>query len=150
MPASPYVQRLRRAIGHDVILLPTVTVLPRDDDQILLIRHSDHGQWATIGGSVEVDEHPETAAVREAKEEAGVDVEITRLVTALGGPDHRIRYRNDDLVSCVNIVYEARIISGTPRPDHDETTDVGWFSEDNLDSLDLGDFARTTFRALGL
>ena len=151
MPVSPYIRTLRESIGHDLLLLPSVAVLPRDDDgRILLVQQADSGRWGPIGGSVEVDEDPAEAAVREAAEEAGVDVELTRLVTALGGPEFRITYPNGDRTAYVSIVYEARVVGGTPRPDHDETVGVGWFSIDELAMLDLGGFARSTFRALGL
>jgi hypothetical protein len=42
----------------------------------------------------------------------------------------------------VVIAYDAVIRSGTPAPDHDETTAVGWFSLEDLASLDLGDLNR--------
>jgi ADP-ribose pyrophosphatase YjhB (NUDIX family) len=151
MPISAYIRNLRVSIGSELLLLPSVAVLPRDaDGRILLVRQADSGRWATIGGSVEIDEHPADAAVREAAEEAGVQVELTRLLTALGGPQFRLTYPNGDRTAYVSIVYEATVIGGTPRPDLDETVDVGWFAPDELAALDLGDFARSTFRALGL
>ncbi|NDL57790.1 NUDIX domain-containing protein [Phytoactinopolyspora mesophila] len=151
MPVSPYIRRLRAAIGQDLILLPAVAVLPRDEHgRILLVRQSDTKQWATIGGSIEIDEDPATTAVREAQEEAGVEVELTRLVTALGGPQFRLTYPNGDRTSYVSLVYEARVVSGEPEPDNDETIDVGWFGLEELSDIDLGDFARSMFSALGL
>ncbi|WP_129669993.1 NUDIX domain-containing protein [Phytoactinopolyspora endophytica] len=150
MPISPYIRRLRQSIGNDLILLPSVAVLPRDDDgRILLVKQSDTGTWATIGGAVEVDEDPATAAVREAEEEAGVVVELTRIITALGGPQFRLTYPNGDKTAYVSLVYEARVIGGSPRPDHDETIDVGWFHPHELARIDLGDFAQSSFTALG-
>lgn len=151
MAISPYIRRVRKSIGPDLLLLPSVAVLPRDAaGRVLLVRQSDTGQWATIGGSVEVDEHPATAAVREAEEEAGVAVELTRLLTALGGPEFRITYPNGDETAYVSIVYEARVTAGTPAPDHDETIEVAWFHPDELPGLDLGGFARHAFAALGI
>jgi 8-oxo-dGTP pyrophosphatase MutT (NUDIX family) len=151
VPISPYIRKIRESIGRDLLLLPSVAVLPRDDDgRILLVRQADSGRWGTIGGSVEVDEHPAEAAVREAAEEAGVKVELTRLLTALGGPQFRLTYPNGDRTAYVSIVYEARVIGGTPCPDHDETVAVGWFSPGELVSLDLGPFARSMFGALGI
>jgi len=62
---SPYVRRLRELIGHDLLLLPSAGVLPRDDDgRILLVRVIDTDQWAVIGGAIEPDESPEQAALR--------------------------------------------------------------------------------------
>ncbi len=151
MPVSPYIRRLRTSIGTDLILLPSVAVLPRDrDGRVMLVRQADTGRWATIGGSVEVDEDPAVAAVREAAEEAGVEVRLTRVLTAVGGPEFRITYPNGDQTAYVSIVYEAEVVGGSPRPDYDETVDVGWFEPDGLAEVDLGDFARHMFIRLGL
>ncbi|WP_240723385.1 NUDIX domain-containing protein [Haloactinopolyspora alba] len=147
---SPYLRELRRSVGNELVLLPSVTVLPTDrDGRVLLVRLADTGRWGTVGGSVEVDEEPAAAAVREAREEAGVEVELTRLVAALGGPEFRITYPNGDQAAYVSIVYEARVLSGRPAPDHDETLAATWVPLDELGTVDLGDFARSTFRALG-
>ena len=140
---SPYIARLRQRIGTDLLLVPTVAVLPRDAiGRILLLRQSDSGRWATIGGTIEPDESPEDAARREAEEEAGVAVRLGRLVAALGGPDYRITYPNGDQAACVPIVYEATVESGQPTPDSDETSEVGWFHPDHLGTLDLNDLNR--------
>ena len=143
MAISPYIAQLRERIGADLLLLPSVAVLPRDaDGRVLLVRQTDSGRWATIGGTVEPDEPPEEAARREAEEEAGVEVRLNRLVTALGGPEYRLTYSNGDEASYVSIVYEATVVSGRARPDGDETFEVGWFHPDELGALDLNDLNR--------
>lgn len=143
MPLSPYIADMRERIGHSLLLLPTVAVLPRDvSGRVLLVRQTDTDKWATIGGSVEPDESPDSAACREALEEAGVTVELTGLLAALGGPDYRITYPNGDLVACVAIVYGATVVSGEPTPDGDETSEVGWFGADQLGDLDVNDINR--------
>ena len=49
---SPHVRHLRRMVGHDLLLLPSTAVLPRDDaGRLLLVRLVDTGNWATIGGA---------------------------------------------------------------------------------------------------
>ena len=86
----------------------------------------------------------------EAAEEAGVEVRLTRVLTAVGGPEFRITYPNGDQTAYVSIVYEAEVVGGSPRPDYDETVDVGWFEPEGLAEVDLGDFARHMFIRLGL
>lgn len=126
-------------------------MLPRDaNGRLLLVRHSDSGQWGTIGGSVEVDEAPADAAVREASEEAGVQVSLGPVTAALGGPQFRVEYPNGDRVGYVAIVYEADVVGGMPNADHDETSDVAWFAPGDLATIELNQFARATFAALGL
>lgn len=146
---SPYIKRVRAAIGHDLLLLPSVAVLPRDGDgRILLVRHTDSGAWATIGGSIEPDETPEDAARREAEEEAGVVVELRRLLTVVGGPGYQVAYPNGDQTAYVSVVYDAVVRSGAPRPDGDETSEVGWFTVAQLPSLPIDELNRRLLGAV--
>ena len=150
MAISPYVEQVRALIGHQLLLLPSVTVLPVDDaGRLLLVRHAHGGLWGVVGGGVDVDEHPAGAAVRETREETGYDVEITALVGNVGGPDYRVRYPNGDEAAYVSAVYAARVIGGVARPDGDETTEVAWFDRDGLAELELNPLARALLRELG-
>jgi ADP-ribose pyrophosphatase YjhB (NUDIX family) len=150
MAISDHVRRLREMIGTELLLLPSVSVLVQDDDgRLLLVRHADSGQWGLIGGAVEVDERPEDAAVRETEEETGLIVELTRLVTVLGGPRFRVTYANGDETAYVTIVYEARVRGGVERIDGDEIAELGWFRSDGVRSIDLGTIAQATFDELG-
>lgn len=143
MAVSPHIARLRRSIGHDLLLLPSVAVLPRDEaGRLLLVRHADDGCWATIGGAIEPEEVPGDAARREALEEAGVVVALHGILGVVGGPGYEVTYPNGDRVAYVSVVYDAVVVSGDARPDHDETTEVGWFSEAELVGLDLGPLNR--------
>lgn len=143
MAISPYIAQLRRKIGTDLLLIPTVAVLPRDSaGRILLVRDLETGWWVSIGGCIEPDETPQQAARREAGEEAGVTIGLGRLLTTVGGPDYRLTYPNGDQVACVSLVYEATIESGNPRADGEETSEVGWFHPDSLAALEVNHFTR--------
>ena len=54
----------------------TVAIFVVHDGKILLIHHRQLDKWLPLGGHVELDEDPEQAALREAKEESGLDVEL--------------------------------------------------------------------------
>ena len=141
MGISAYLRRLREHVGHDLILMPAVSVLVWDaQGRVLLVREAETGRWQTVGGSIEPDEDPYSAAVREAREEAGVDVRIDRIRAVLGGARYRLVYPNGDIVSYVSIVFDASIVAGTPAPDGDETTETGWFRPDELGCVALTDF----------
>ena len=45
-------------------------------DRVLLRIHDKYEKWLSIGGHIELDEDPVEAAIREAKEEVGLDIEI--------------------------------------------------------------------------
>lgn len=138
-------------VGHSLLLLPSTSVLPRDDaGRLLLVRLIDTGHWATIGGAIEPDESPTESAIREAREEAGVRVELGAILGVLGGPDYRVTYPNGDRSAYVVTVFDATVIDGTPRPDEDETSDVGWFNPDELPVSQMGRLTQAIFRDLTL
>lgn len=121
--------------------MPAVAVLPWDESgRLLLVREAQTGLWQTIGGSVEPDEAPLEAAVREAEEEAGVRVLVTRIRAVVGGPQFRLTYPNGDLVSYVSMVLDARVTAGQPRHDGEETSATGWFALEHLRTLELTPF----------
>src|ERR1700691_6155761 len=85
MSIPAHIARLRAAVGHDLLLLPSISVLPVDQaGRLLLVRHAGHDDgWAVLGGAVEPSESPAQAAVRETREEIGVDVRLVRLLDVL-------------------------------------------------------------------
>lgn len=148
---SPHVARLRAAVGHDLLLLPSVSVLPVDaGGRVLLVRHVGHGDgWAVLGGAVEVGESPAQATVREAREEIGVEIRLLRLLDVLGGRDYEVTYPHGDRTAYVTAVYEAEITGGTPVADQDEVEEVGWFGREELAGIGLDRFARALLTATG-
>lgn len=151
MPVATHIARLREKVGHDLLVLPTVAVLPIDEQgQVLLVRQTDFGTFGTIGGAIDEDESPADAGRREAREETGLDVELTGLVGAIGGPQFRIAYPNGDQVGCVSIVYTARVVGDRPiTPDGDEVDSARWFALDELRAPAVGEFALHTFDSIG-
>jgi 8-oxo-dGTP diphosphatase len=49
----------------------TVAIFVVHDARVLVILHRKLGKWLPLGGHIELDEDPELAALREAKEESG-------------------------------------------------------------------------------
>jgi 8-oxo-dGTP pyrophosphatase MutT (NUDIX family) len=151
MAISPHIRRLRELIGNELLVLPSVAVLPRDErGQVLLVRLLDTGQWATIGGGVEPDESPQSAALREAEEESGLTLRLGPILGVLGGPGYRVTYPNGDQTSYVVTVFDARVVSGSPRPDGDETSAVEWWDPDRLPRSEMGLLTLTLLRDVGL
>lgn len=138
MPMSDYMRGLREAVGARLLEIPSVTVLVFDErDRVLLVRHAEAGAWTTPGGAVEPREVPADAAVREAWEETGLEVELLRLLGVYGGPEFSTTYRNGDAVSFAMAVFEGRPRGGRLRPDGVETLDVAYFAREELERIPL-------------
>jgi ADP-ribose pyrophosphatase YjhB (NUDIX family)/predicted kinase len=151
VPISSHIRRLRDMVGSELLLLPSAAVIPRDEQgRVLLVRVVDTGQWAAIGGSMELDETPRDGARREAEEEAGITVHLRRILAVLGGPEYRMVYPNGDETAYVTTVFDATVLSGTPRPDGDETSEVAWFALDDLPVDEMSAFTRALLRDVGL
>ena len=77
-------------------LVPSVNVVVvNDTGAILMIRRSDNENWAVPGGAIDLGESMTQAAIRETKEESGIDCEITGLVGIYTDPKHIILYTSN-------------------------------------------------------
>ena len=122
----------------------TVAIFVVHDGKVLLIHHRRLDKWLPLGGHIELDEDPEIAALREAKEESGLDVELigerppttepgTR---ALIGPRFLDIHRITDTHEHIGMIYWARPLNGTLTLAAAEHRDIRWCSSEDLDSLD--------------
>lgn len=130
MGTPDFILTLRERIGHDPLWLSGCSTVVLDGDRVLLVRRADDGHWTTIDGIVEPGEHPADTAVREAREEAGVEIEITRhaWLVAL----EPVTYRNGDRCQFLDHGFVARVVSGEPHPVDGETTEARWWPLDAL------------------
>ena len=133
---SPYIRDLRSKIGTTVLEIPTVGVIAFDDRQrVLLVRHVEGNEWTAPGGMVEPYEVPADAAVREMWEETGLYVKLTHIIGVFGGEVCSATYANGDKVAWVSIIFGAQRISGSPKPDGEETLEVRYFDRAELDKI---------------
>jgi len=108
-------------------LVPSVNVVVTNSDgEVLLIRRSDNQNWAVPGGAIDLGESMVQAAIRETKEETGVDCSITGLVGIYTDPKHVILYTsNGEVRQEFSILLTARVTGGVPTPS-DESSEVRW------------------------
>ncbi len=97
--------------GPETPKLMVDVVIPSENGVVLIRRGTDpyKGMWALPGGFVEVGETVESAAVREAKEETNLDVELERLIGVYSDPDRDPRGHN------VSVAFLARVSGGEPE-----------------------------------
>ena len=81
-------------------------------------------------------ESAEEACVREVLEEIGLEVLVTKLIGIYTSPDLVIEYPDGNLIQPVAFSFEAEVVGGELGLS-DETTDFGYFSLDEMGSLDL-------------
>jgi ADP-ribose pyrophosphatase YjhB (NUDIX family) len=84
---------------------------------------------------IEPYETPADAAVREMWEETGLYVELSHIIGVFGGPLCSTTYANGDKASWVSTVFGARVIGGELRPDGDETLEVRYVGQDEVQHL---------------
>jgi 8-oxo-dGTP pyrophosphatase MutT (NUDIX family) len=108
-----------------LVPLAAAVVVRDGDGRVLLVRHSyGKERWSLPGGEVDPGESPAEAAVREAREEAGVEVELDHLIGV-----YYLRSRKNGL----RFMFAAHIVSGEPSAaDADEIAEFGWFEPDAL------------------
>src|SRR4051794_16578354 len=70
-------------------------IVTNDNGDILMIRRSDNDYWAIPGGAMDIGESIADCAIREVKEETGIDCDITGLVGVYTNPRHIIEYTRD-------------------------------------------------------
>ena len=133
---------LRRAVdSHDPLIIAGASTLVREGDRVLLQRRADNGAWVVPGGALELGERIDQTAVREAREETGLDVEPVRLVGLYSEPRWIATYPHGDRVQIFVALFECRMLGGALRSDGVETADVRWFPLDALPA-DLPERAR--------
>lgn len=135
MPTPEFVLELRRHIGTAPLWMSGVTAIVTDADQdrVLLVRRRDNGAWTPVTGIIDPGEEPASAAAREAREEAGVETRMVRLVDVRTLPE--ITYDNGDRAIYLDLCFLAEHIAGDPHPADDENTEARWFRLDDLPPL---------------
>ena len=119
-------------------IVPSVSVVVTNHSgQILLIRRTDNDNWALPGGAIDIGESLPQAALRETREETGIDCEITGLSGIYTDPGHVILYTsNGEVRQEFSIVLTARATGGRPTPSS-ESSDVRWVAPADLDSYPM-------------
>ena len=103
-----------------------VNVAVLHENKILLTQREDFETWILPSGGVEEGESLAQAAIRETKEETGLDVELTRLVGVYS--------RLGSFSPGYMVLFAARPIGGEIRCQPGETIAVEWFNFDQLPS----------------
>ncbi|OGD71153.1 hypothetical protein A3D09_01375 [Candidatus Collierbacteria bacterium RIFCSPHIGHO2_02_FULL_49_10] len=118
------------------------------ENKVLLRKHDKFKIWLAVGGHIELDEDPNQAAIREAKEEVGLDIQLVGDVKAytdpldgkdLVPPRFLNRHRISDTHEHVSLVFFARALSTKLFQGEKEISEeIRWFSQEELDDPKYG------------
>lgn len=121
----------------------TVAIFVVQDGKVLLVHHRNLNRWLPLGGHIDLDEDPEAAARREAREESGLEVELIGERPPTTGPGTRALiaprfldlHRITDTHEHVGLIYWARPKAGTVTLADAEHHAIRWCSSAALDTL---------------
>jgi 8-oxo-dGTP pyrophosphatase MutT (NUDIX family) len=105
-------------------------------EKVLLTRRTDNGRWCIPGGGLEAGESVEEACLREVWEETGLRARVTRLIGVYSDPDQLVIYSDGNKAFFVVLSFEVEVIGGELGLS-DETTEAGYFSLAEMDSMPM-------------
>lgn len=124
------------------------------ENKVLIRKHDKYNLWLSIGGHIELDEDPNQAAVREVKEEVGLEIVLWDGNVQLWGVFHgnkqlippvaMNRHRINETHEHVSMIYFGRSLSDvvTIEYEGDRSDEWRWVSHEELDLLDLREDTR--------
>ncbi len=124
----------------------TATTYILNENQVLLHFHKKLGKWLPPGGHLEENETPPECAIREAKEETGLDIAliqdehlwVTRSnATSFERPflcllENVPAYKNQPEHQHIDFIYLGKPIGGSLDPDAISSTGLRWFTLDEV------------------
>ncbi|MCD4686208.1 MAG: NUDIX domain-containing protein [Anaerolineae bacterium] len=127
-PLTEYWPILRQCVGHAPIILPgAMAVIPNEKGDILAVRRTDNGLWMLPCGYASLGETTTHTAVREVREETGLEVEPLRMIGVYSEtPMMMACMVNGDMAHNIGIAFECRVTGGTLRADGTETSAVAF------------------------
>lgn len=122
----------------------TVAIFIVHEQKVLVVHHRGLDKWLPVGGHIELEEDPETAALREAREESGFEVELLGERAPTTGPGTRALiaprfldiHRITDTHQHVGMIYWARPKKGRLTLAAAEHHAIRWCSAEELDELE--------------
>jgi ADP-ribose pyrophosphatase YjhB (NUDIX family) len=104
--------------------------------QVLMIRRTDNNLYSIPGGQMEPGETVRECAIRETREETGIDVNIVDLVGIYSNPAHVIEYDDGEVRQEFSICFRGVAAGGATRPSN-ESKEVLWANPEDLAELDI-------------
>jgi ADP-ribose pyrophosphatase YjhB (NUDIX family) len=118
-------------------VIPAASAVITDEEgRVLLGKRTDNTLWTIPGGTMKPGETIAETAIREVKEETGVDVEVLSLIGIYSNPNHVVEYSDGEVRQQFSVCFACRRVGGELATS-DETSEVGYFSPDELEVLEI-------------
>ncbi|MNW54253.1 RNA pyrophosphohydrolase [compost metagenome] len=136
MPMSEYYNNLREKIGSDLLFIPSVAAIIRNEEnEILFVRKNNERIWGLPAGAIEMGETPAESVTREVYEETGLIIRAEKILGVFGGEKYRYEYSNGHQVEYLTIVFECKIVDGTLNGLDGEIEKVRFYWEDEIPEI---------------
>ncbi len=110
--------------------------IKRDNKYLVVYdpRWNENGFWRVPGGRLESEEKAEDALKREIKEELGLDINVKRFLGF--GQDNLLIKKDKQKASRMILFFECGCISGEPKVDNYEATELRWVTLEEMKRLE--------------
>lgn len=127
-------------------LVPAASAIVVDDQvRLLLHRRRDNDKWALPGGKMELGESVAGCAIREVKEETGLEVAPVSIVGIYSDPRHVFAYDDGEVRQEFSICLLMRWVGGTLAVS-EESHELAFFTPDEIEELPMVDSIRRRVR----
>jgi ADP-ribose pyrophosphatase YjhB (NUDIX family) len=127
-------------------LVPAASAVVVDQDgRILLHRRDDNELWSIPGGAMETGERIADTAVREVKEETGLEVRPEALVGIYTDPRHVVEYGDGEVRQQFSVCFACRVLGGELSTG-EESLEVGFYTPAEIDAMPMHESIRLRIR----
>jgi len=105
-------------------------------EKILLTKRGDNSRWCLPGGQLDSGESVSETCAREVLEETGLMVKVGHLIAVYSSPDMLLSYDEDHQYQVISFHFDVTITGGELGLSN-ETSDVGYFSLDEIKNMDV-------------
>ena len=127
MSMSLYYKKIREKLGHELILIPSVAAVIKNEQGKILFQYPGGEYWSLPAGAIEPGEAPEEAVIREVWEKTGLKVQVKKQKEVFGGEEFRYTYANGDKVEYIVVVFECEISGGELKSIDGESLKLKYF-----------------------